>query len=330
MIISRTPLRMSFVGGGSDLPAFYRRHGGAVLSCTIDKYVYISVNPKFDGGIRLAYSQTEEVTSLAEIQHRLFRHSLEMLQVKGGVEVTTTADIPSRGTGLGSSSAFTVGLLNTMKAYLGESATAGDLAAWACEVEIERCGEPIGKQDQYASAFGGINVIEFRPDDAVDVQPVRILLENQVRLQSELMMFYTGTTRSASQLLAAQNMAMESDPAVERRLLRMMDLVYRMQSDLEAGRISDFGNTLHENWLLKRELVSGISSGQIDNWYAAALSAGATGGKLLGAGAGGFLLVHAPLDCHEPVKRAVGLKHVPFRFDPLGTRIIFSDPCTDR
>lgn len=321
---------MSFVGGGSDLPAFYRRHGGAVLSCAIDKYVYISANPKFDGGIRLAYSQTEEVSSLAEIQHRLFRHTLEMLQVQGGVEVTTTADIPSRGTGLGSSSAFTVGLLNVMKAYLGECATVDHLAAKACEVEIERCGEPIGKQDQYASAFGGMNVIEFQTDETVQVQPVQISPADLARLQAELLMFYTGTTRSASQLLVAQNQALANDLAVERRLLRMVDLVYRMRTDLEAGRIEDFGATLHENWLLKRELASGISSSQIDAWYAAALSAGATGGKLLGAGAGGFLLVHAPLDRHVHVKQAVGLKHVPFQFDRLGTRIIYSDPRADR
>ncbi|MFS0710734.1 hypothetical protein ABC397_13505 [Brevundimonas sp. 2P06AA] len=250
-----------------------------MLSCAIDKYVYISANPKFDGGIRLAYSQTEEVSSLAEIQHRLFRHTLEMLQVQGGVEVTTTADIPSRGTGLGSSSAFTVGLLNVMKAYLGECATVEHLAAKACEVEIERCGEPIGKQDQYASAFGGMNVIEFQTDETVQVQPVQISPADLARLQAELLMFYTGTTRSASQLLVAQNQALANDLAVERRLLRMVDLVYRMRTDLEAGRIEDFGATLHENWLLKRELASGISSSQIDAWYAAALSAGATGGS---------------------------------------------------
>lgn len=329
MIISRTPLRASFVGGGSDLPGFYRRHGGAVLSCAIDKYVYVSVNRKFDGGIRLAYSQTEEVASLAEIQHRLFRHSLEMLGIEGGVEVTTTADIPSRGSGLGSSSAFTVGLVNTMSAYSGRHASPQRLAVQACEVEIERCGEPIGKQDQYASAFGGLNVIEFNPDDSVRVSPVIMRSADRTRLQSELLMFYTGATRSASSVLEAQSKAIEDDPQVEKSLIRMVQLVYRLRDELGAGDLDAFGETLHENWLLKKSLTRGISNESIDGWYAAARVAGATGGKLLGAGAGGFLLVHAPMDRHEAVKRAVGLRDVPFRFDPLGSRIIFYDPRTD-
>jgi D-glycero-alpha-D-manno-heptose-7-phosphate kinase len=169
VIISRTPLRMSFVGGGSDIASFYRKHGGAVLSTTIDKYIYITVNRKFDGGIRLAYSKTEEVESLNQIDHRLLKSAFEMLGVSGGVEVTTTADIPSRGTGLGSSSSFTVGLIQAIAAYLGQHISAEDLARLACEVEIERCGEPIGKQDQYAAAYGGLNLIEFNPDDSVSV-----------------------------------------------------------------------------------------------------------------------------------------------------------------
>lgn len=326
MIMSRTPLRMSFVGGGSDLAAYYRQSGGAVLSTAIDKYVYVSINRKFDDGIRLAYSRTEEVETLDQIDHRLFRAVLEMLEVTGGVEVTTTADIPSRGTGLGSSSTFTVGLLNAVNAYRGQSSSAEWLASKACEVEIERCGEPIGKQDQYAAAYGGLNLIVFNPDDSVTVEPVVISEPTRADLQSRLVVFYTGETRSASAILEHQKESLEADPQVRQRMGRMVELAYLLRDELKADRLDAFGEILRENWSLKKGLAQGISNPRIEAWHDTALQAGALGGKLLGAGAGGFLVFYAPVERHEAITRAVGLRRVSFGFDAVGSQILFSNP----
>lgn len=326
MIISQTPLRMSFVGGGSDLEAFYRDEVGAVLSTAIDKYVYVSVNPKFDGGIRLAYSRTEEVERLDQVEHRLFRAAFETLGIKGGVEVTTTADIPSRGTGLGSSSSFTVGLLKAMYAYLGRSISAARVAEIACHVEINRCGEPIGKQDQYAAAFGGVNLIEFLPDGTVRVDPVIMTAKTRRCFQQELMVFYTGRTRSASDILRGQSEAVIDNAQVRRALRRMVRLAYIMRDELSAGNLDAVGEILKENWALKKSLATGISDPEIDAWHDAALLAGAHGGKLLGAGAGGFLMVKAPLERHGDIRRAVGLRQVPVSFVSGGSRILFYNP----
>lgn len=326
MIISRTPVRMSFVGGGSDIASFYRRHGGAVLSTAINKYVYITVNRKFDGGIRLAYSKTEEVTSLEQIEHRLLKSAFEMLGVSGGVEVTTTADIPSRGTGLGSSSSFTVGLIQAISAYLGRHVSAEDLARRACEVEIERCGEPIGKQDQYAAAYGGLNLIEFNPDDSVSVSPVVMPGDVRTRLSENILVFYTAVTRSASHILKEQSRVSGHDLDKQAALQRMVALAYAMRDELGAGNLDSFGEILNENWALKKSLTADISNDAIDAWYAQALAAGALGGKLLGAGAGGFLMFYAPVDRHEAITRAVGLRRVDMGFEPLGSRILFYNP----
>lgn len=326
MIISRTPLRMSFVGGGSDIATFYRRHGGAVLSTTIDKYVYVSVNKKFDGGIRLAYSKTEDVSSVAEIEHGLVRATFEMLGVPGGVEITTTADIPSRGTGLGSSSSFTVGLIQALSAYLGRHISAEQLGERSSEVEIVRCGEPIGKQDQYAAAYGGLNLIEFNPDDSVAVSPVIMPNGARERLAERILVFYTGLTRSASGILAEQSRVSGEDVAKQAALKRMVGLAYDMRNELGTGNLDAIGEILNENWELKRSLTDGISTQSIDDWYASGLKAGASGGKLLGAGAGGFLMFYAPPDRHEAICRAVGLRRVPMGLEPLGARILFYNP----
>ncbi len=315
---------MSFVGGGSDLPAFYRTAPGAVLSTTIDKYVYVSINPKFDGGIRLAYSQTEEVTSLDHIQHKLFRAALETMGVTGGVEVTTTADIPSRGTGLGSSSSFTVGLLNAVNAYMSRESSAEWLAATASEIEIERCGAPIGKQDQYAAAYGGLNVIAFNPDHSVTVEPLALQPEVQTELFSQLVVFYTGVTRSASDILARQSEQVTDSSKSRAQLGRMVELVYVLRDELCAGRLDGFGEILRENWSLKKGLASGISNGEIDYWHDAAIAAGAQGGKLLGAGSGGFLAFFAPREFHNAIEEAVGLRRVAFNFEPSGSAILLS------
>lgn len=317
---------MSFAGGGSDLPSFYRRHGGAVLSTAIDKYVYVSVNPKFDGGIRLAYSKVEEVDRLEQIEHRLVRATFEMLDLKGGVEITTTADIPSRGTGLGSSSSFTVGLIQAIQAHQGRHSSADELGRRSCEVEIERCGEPIGKQDQYAAAFGGLNLIEFKDDDSVNVTPIIMAKDDRTRLQDNIIVFYTGITRSASGILQQQSDETERDARKQDVLKRMVDLTYVMRNELQAGNLDTFGSILHENWMLKKTLANGISTEQIDDWYEAGLNAGAQGGKLLGAGSGGFLMFYAPVDRHQAIEQAVGLRRIKFNFDPLGSRILFYHP----
>jgi D-glycero-alpha-D-manno-heptose-7-phosphate kinase len=326
VIISRTPLRMSFVGGGSDLPSHYRRHGGAVLSTAIDKYVYVSVNRKFDGGIRLAYSKVEEVDTLDQVEHRLVRAAFEMIGLPGGVEVTTTADIPSRGTGLGSSSSFTVGLVQAASAYMGRHVSAEQLGRSACEVEIERCGEPIGRQDQYAAAFGGLNLIEFLPDDSVAVSPVIMRHADRDLVEQRIVVFYTGITRSASGILRRQSDETEGDVRKQAVLKRMVELAYTLRDDFARGEIDAFGEILRENWMLKKSLTDGISTGQIDAWYDAGIAAGALGGKLLGAGSGGFLMFYAPVERHEAIARAVGLRQIRFGFEPLGSRILFYNP----
>lgn len=324
MIISRTPLRMSFTGGGSDLPAFYRRFGGAVLSSAIDKYVYVTVNPKFDNGIRIAYSKNEEVNSVPEIKHHLVRAAMEYLNISGGIEITTIADIPSRGTGLGSSSSFTVGLLHALNAFKSSYISAEHLGRDACHIEIDLCGEPIGKQDQYAAAYGGFNLIEFQPDDSVVVTPVICTKETIYAIQNDTIVFYTGITRSASALLKNQSDAMVEDATKQRIMQRMVDLTYTLFEELQKNNTQVFGEILHENWMLKREMTAGISNSEIDSWYDRARAAGALGGKILGAGAGGFLMLYAPQHCHAAIVNALAdLRKIPMKFEPLGSRIIF-------
>jgi D-glycero-alpha-D-manno-heptose-7-phosphate kinase len=324
MIISRTPLRMSFVGGGSDLPDFYRQHGGAVLSTAIDKYIYINLNKKFDNGIRVAYSVTEEVSSVDDIRHGLVRESMKYLGIDGGLEITTIADIPSRGTGLGSSSSLTVGLLQVLNAYLGRHVTSEELGRESCHIEIDVCGEPIGKQDQYAAAFGGFNLIEFKPDDSVIVSPVICQPETLKELERNILVMYTGITREASPLLKQQSTAMGSDVRKRDAMLRMVELAYALREELHNNNISAVGEILHENWMLKKDMTAGISNETIDAWYEAARSAGATGGKILGAGAGGFLMLYSPQGHHEAIKAALpDLRYVPMGFESLGSQIIF-------
>jgi D-glycero-alpha-D-manno-heptose-7-phosphate kinase len=324
MIISRTPLRMSFVGGGSDLPSFYRKHGGAVVSTAIDKYVYVNVNKKFDNGIRVAYSKNEEVDRVEQIDHRIVRSAMQFLQLDGGIEITTIADIPSKGTGLGSSSTFTVGLLHVLNAFKGRYVSSDQLGKDSCHIEIDLCGEPIGKQDQYAAAFGGLNLIEFKPDDSVVVSPIICDRATVAQLEANTLVFYTGISRSASMLLKQQSAEVAGNAEKQRSMLRMVQLAYDMREELHRNNISAFGEILHENWMLKRSMVSGVSTDDIDEWYRVARAAGATGGKILGAGAGGFLMLYAPLEQHERIKLALHmLRPIPLGFEPLGSRIIF-------
>ncbi len=327
MIISRTPLRMSFVGGGSDLPAFYRKQRGAVLSTAIDKYVYVNVNKKFDNGIRVAYSKTEEVDSVDLVEHRLVRAGMQFLELNGGVEITTIADIPSKGTGLGSSSSFTVGLLHALNAFRGRYISMDQLGADSCKIEIEICGEPIGKQDQYAAAFGGFNLIEFCPDESVVVSPLICDPKTVKVLEENILLFYTGITRSASALLKQQSNDIANNEDKHRTLIRMVQLAYDMRDELQNNNVSAFGDILHENWMLKKSITSGISTSFIDDWYDAARNAGATGGKILGAGAGGFLMLYAPKERHEAIEAVLpDLRRIPIGFESQGSRIVFYQP----
>ncbi len=326
MILSRTPLRMSFVGGGSDLLAYYQDEVGAVLSTSIDKYMYVCVNKKFDGRIRLSYSKTEDVQSYNAIEHPLVREALSMLRIECGIEIASMADIPSKGSGLGSSSSYTVGLLNALFTYRNQSISKESLARLACEIEIERCGEPIGKQDQYAAAYGGCNLIRFLPDNSVSVEPLICPPNTLSKLEESILVFFTRRTREASTVLAHQSVAMQSP---NKRLLvrRMVELTFEMKVQLEAGCLDHFGDLLDENWRLKAQLSPSISDAQIDAWYATGMANGATGGKLLGAGNGGFLMFFAPPEHHLKIIAALSeLQMVKFRFDRTGAQIVFHQP----
>jgi D-glycero-alpha-D-manno-heptose-7-phosphate kinase len=324
MIISRTPLRVSFTGGGSDLPVFYRRFGGAVINTSINKYIYITVNEKFDSGIRVAYSKNEEVSNVNEIQHPLVRSSMEYLGIQGGIEITTIADIPSNGTGLGSSSSFTVGLLHALNAFLGRYISAEQLGRDSCHVEIERCGEPIGKQDQYAAACGGFNLVKFNPDDSVDILPIICQKETIERIERNILIFHTGISRSASDLLKQQSIEVGEQTGKQAILKRMVEYTYNLADELQSNNTDAFGEILHENWVLKKSITDGISTNEIDNWYEIARSAGAIGGKILGAGAGGFLLFYAHEELHDAIRKKLhGLKPINIKFETLGSRIIF-------
>jgi len=326
MIVSKTPLRMSFVGGGSDLPAFYREEMGAVLSTSIDKYMYICVNNKFDGRIRISYTRTEEVDTPQQVEHPLVREALALTGIDGGIEIASMADIPSKGSGLGSSSTYTVGLLNALFAYNNQYASKETLARLACEIEIQRCGEPIGKQDQYAAAYGGLNLIRFHPDESVSVDPVICEPSVLQELETSILVFFSGRTRSASAVLAKQSEGLRG--ADQRKLMRrMVELAFELKQELESGRLGNFGSILDENWRLKTQMAAGISDPQIDNWYAAGLANGATGGKLLGAGNGGFLLFVAPPERHQQIAKALSdLTPVRFRFDRNGAQVVFYQP----
>ena len=324
MIITRTPLRISFAGGGSDLPAFYEQERGAVVSTAIDKYIYITVNPKFDHKIRASYSVTEIVDSVSELQHELIREALYLLNIKEGIEITSISDIPSQGTGLGSSSSYTVGLLNALYAYLGHMAGAERLADEACHIEIDRCRKPIGKQDQYIAAYGGLRYIRFNPDGSVYSDPIICSPTTRKRLQSRLLMLYTGLTRSADDILSEQTQETRSNEEKRKSLRRMVELAEQLCEALSRDDIDAFGEILHSGWLEKRKLAANISNSRIDDWYKRARSAGAIGGKLLGAGGGGFLLLYADPAQHADICRSLPeLRPIPFHFCPQGSKVIY-------
>ncbi len=322
MIITKTPFRISFCGGGSDLPVFYEKHGGCVLSAGINKYMYITIHPAFEPHTTvLKYAKTETVTRTQDIEHPIFRECLEKLRLSG-VEIASTADVPA-GTGLGSSSSFTVGLLHSLYCYRGTFVSKERLAQEACHVEIDQLGEPIGKQDQYAAAYGGLNFYEFNRDGSVFTEPVLMRPQAYCTLERSLMMFYVGGIHSASRILEEQGRNISSGER-ERNQLKICEYARALKEELQKGNPDALGELLHESWLLKRSLASGISSQQIDRWYAAALEAGALGGKLLGAGGGGFLLVYVKPDKQNAVRHALSaLRELKFRFDLQGSSVIY-------
>lgn len=321
MFISRTPFRVSFVGGGTDLPGFYTREAGAVISMTINQYVYITVNKRFDDTLRMSYSQTEIEDSLEHIKHPLFREAARHVGVSSGVEVTSIADVPS-GTGLGSSSSFTVGLLHALQAFKGQYMTAHQLADQACHLEINVLREPIGKQDQFAAAFGGLRKYQFNPDGSVFVDHVICSPETKQALMDHLMFFYLGGTRDARQVLAQQSGSTGQKMEFLRRIRGFVDDFWKI---LAAGRgLDGVGELLHESWLCKKQLADNISNTRIDEIYERARRAGAAGGKVLGAGMGGFLMLYCDPRKQENVRQSLPeLRNMNFAFEPEGSKIIY-------
>lgn len=322
MIISRTPFRISFAGGGSDLPSFYRRETGAVLSASIDKYMYIAIHPFFENNrIQLKYSQTELVDDVEMIRHPIFKEVLKMYNLSG-VDLNSIADIPS-GTGLGSSSSFTVGLLNAVRTYLGKATSGLKLGELACDVEINRLNGPIGKQDQYAAACGGLNFITFFGDETVNVEKIVMQPRKKRELEDNLIMVYVGGEHSANAILENQQAGMSSQEKFDTQK-RMVRLAYELRSSLENNQIDDFGRILHEGWLLKKSMATGISNDSIEAIYNRGLQAGALGGKLLGAGGAGFILFYCPKEAQvEFFKQMRGVREMKFHFDNFGSKIIY-------
>ncbi len=323
MIISAAPFRVSFLGGGSDIGVFYRRHRGAVLSATISKYLYISIHPYFNAHqTLLKYAKNELVDAVDEIQHPIFKAALTELLPTGGVEITSTADVPS-GTGLGSSSTFTVALYHALYAYNGVFCSKEKLARKACELEIERLREPIGKQDQYAAAYGGLNFIEFNADGSVAVAPLILDPQTLGTLEQGLMLFFIGHQREARQILQDQCEQIAGDEQRFNDLVRMTDLAYEARDHLIDRDLLGFARAMHKSWMLKRTLSGRISNSEIDGLYERALENGAVGGKLLGAGGTGFLLLYCPVENQHRLRVAMnGCFELPFSFDWTGSRII--------
>jgi D-glycero-alpha-D-manno-heptose-7-phosphate kinase len=322
MIITQTPLRIGLLGGGTDFPDYYREHGGRVLNCALDKYVYVIVKQRFDDDIYVNYSRKEIVSRVEDLEHELVREAMQMTGVTGGVEITTLADIPSAGSGLGSSSAVTVGLLNALFAYQGHQVPAGELAELACAVEIERCGKPIGKQDQYIAAMGGIRDIRFGPGDQVVAEELGLCAAERRVLQHQIMLFYTGITRSADPILAEQTANIK---ATQDQLDLLRDLAGFAVDRLRSGDVDAVGAAMREGWEAKRKLASGVSNERIDTAVTRALDAGASGAKLTGAGGGGFLLVICPMERQPAVRRSLAdMRELPVKLDPLGSRVVLN------
>jgi len=322
VIVVQAPLRVSFFGGGTDLPAFYTREPGCVLSTAIDKRVYVIITERFDDLIYVNYSRKEIVTAVDDVEHGLVREAMKITGVTSGVEITTLADVPSEGSGLGSSSSITVALLLGLSANQFDPMSPTRLAEEACRIEIDRLGKPIGKQDQYIAAFGGIRQIAFHPDERVTVERVDLTESVRVRLSQRLMLFYTGRTRSADPIL--QEQAQRVGDSID-ALREMKAQATRGLAVLHSGDLDRFGALLHEAWTLKRELGNGITDRGIDAMYGAARAAGALGGKITGAGGGGFLLLYVPPAAQDAVRDALrGYREVPIGLERDGAKVILN------
>jgi D-glycero-alpha-D-manno-heptose-7-phosphate kinase len=323
LVMSRTPLRVSFFGGGTDLPGYYRQHGGRVLSFAIDKYVYVTVKSSWDDGLVLNCGEPQRARTLDEVTHDRVREALRLTGYTGGLEIVSLSDIPTSGSGLGSSSAFTVGILHALYAHQGETRSVTELAELACHIEIDRLGEPIGKQDQYASAVGGCQEYVFHPDGTVSVDAIEVSAECAEELGRHALMFYTGRTRQAAQVLADQQARI--DTTME-HLHALKELVSAGRRCLAESDIARLGMLLHAGWETKKKLSDRIHDDGINTAYQTARAAGAYGGKLLGAGGGGFLLFLCPPERHAAVRQALsGLRETPFRLGAQGTTLIVGD-----
>ncbi len=326
MIISRSPLRISLGGGGTDLASYYREHEGFLIAGAIDKYVYVTVTRPFTEGIYLKYSQLEHVNQVEDVNHRIIREALAMQKLSTPqIEITTLADIPA-GTGLGSSGSFTTALLKAIYSHRRRHILPQELAELACHIEIDRLGEPIGKQDQYIAAYGGLTCFTFHKDDTVTAEPLKVSMDTLHDLEDNLLLFFTGFSRSASAILKDQQVkSQQHDSDMLANLHFVKDLGLRSKIALEAGNGTLFGELMHEHWENKKRRSGGMSNAQIDTWYNLAMSNGAAGGKLVGAGGGGFLMFYATDRTQlRAAMRGAGLEEVRFRFDFQGSQTVLS------
>lgn len=322
MIIVQTPLRISFFGGGTDFREFFTQEGGCVLTSAIDKYIFVTIKERFDSKLRIGYTQTEMVDGVDQIHHDLIRESLRLTKIDRGVEITTMGDIPSEGSGLGSSSTVTVGALHAMYAYLGEIIPAERLAREACEIEIGTLKRPIGIQDQYIAAYGGLRFFEFLPNGQVTAEKIQLSSDAQRALNNNFMLFYTGMHRDSASILREQ-VGNLKDRLNELREIKQMAKEARCA--IEAGNFDTLGILLDQSWELKKSLAGTISNTRINEMYGLARDAGAIGGKVAGAGGGGFLLLYVPFECQDKVRTALqGLQELPFRLEADGTKVIFN------
>ncbi len=323
MIITQTPLRISFFGGGTDFKDYYKLNkGGAVLSTAIDKCIYVIIKKRFDNKIYINYSRKEIIDTVDEIRHDLVRETMRKTGIEKGIEITTLADVPSEGTGLGSSGSVTVGLLNTFYLYQVQSQSADILARQACEIEIDILKRPIGKQDQYSAAFGNLNLIKFNPDETVTLQQLSLEEEIKRELENNLMLIYTGITRRSSHILSEQKKNIKDKISI---LDDMRDMVEEGKEYLIKGKLDEFGKLLHQGWERKKILAHRINNPLIEEIYLTARKAGALGGKISGAGGGGFLLLYCPAEQQSQVRKALKkLRELPFRFEEEGTKAIFN------
>jgi D-glycero-alpha-D-manno-heptose-7-phosphate kinase len=322
LIIVQTPLRISFFGGGTDFREYFMQEGGCVLSSAIDKYIFVTIKERFDRKLRIGYTQTEMVDDIDQIHHELIRESLRLTGIDRGVEITTMGDIPSEGSGLGSSSTVTVGALHAMYAYLGEMVSVERLAKEACLIEIDTLKRPIGIQDQYIAAYGGLRFFEFLPDGKVTTERIKLSVEAQRALNGSFMLFFTGVSRHSSSILSEQVTNLQQRL---RELREIKDMACEARDAIEEQNFEMLGVLIHQSWELKKRLATTVSNVRINEIYETARGAGAIGGKIAGAGGGGFLLLYVPLERQNKVRMALqGLQELPFRLEADGTKVIFN------